>query len=204
MDEYQPSEVDPGYVGPFHSSTEDLHERNRNSSSSTREEEEKGERASHPPGSKAALVLKACARGDLAMLIAHATSPNGFVNDSVRQKACGSTLRFRIGCLSDTLTEPSSAGPMLLGCSGEEKLVMSDWRELPPHRDEDQVRLDVNRSFIYYPSSKRIGPSAHLRLSNRHSRSDRETARSAKGGSLGPDHGGPPAPSDALLFPGLP
>lgn len=27
-----------------------------------------------------------------------------------------------------------------------------DWKELPRHRDEDQVQLDVNRSFIYYPN----------------------------------------------------
>ena len=28
-----------------------------------------------------------------------------------------------------------------------------DWKELPRHRDEEQVQLDVNRSFIYYPNS---------------------------------------------------
>lgn len=33
-------------------------------------------------------------------------------------------------------------------------MVTSDWRDLPRHRDEDQVKLDVNRSFIYYPTSK--------------------------------------------------
>lgn len=27
----------------------------------------------------------------------------------------------------------------------------SSWRDLPPHRDEEQVQLDVNRSFVYYP-----------------------------------------------------
>lgn len=27
----------------------------------------------------------------------------------------------------------------------------SDWKQLPKHRDEDQVQLDVNRAFIYYP-----------------------------------------------------
>lgn len=26
------------------------------------------------------------------------------------------------------------------------------WATLPRHRDEDQVRLDVDRSFIYYPN----------------------------------------------------
>ena len=28
------------------------------------------------------------------------------------------------------------------------------WQSLPRHRDEDQVQLDVDRSFIYYPDSK--------------------------------------------------
>ena len=28
------------------------------------------------------------------------------------------------------------------------------WRSLPPHREEDQVRLDVNRSFVYYPQNE--------------------------------------------------
>ena len=27
------------------------------------------------------------------------------------------------------------------------------WHDLPPHKDENQVELDVNRSFIYYPKS---------------------------------------------------
>lgn len=28
-----------------------------------------------------------------------------------------------------------------------------DWNSLPRHRDEDQVQLDVDRSFVYYPNS---------------------------------------------------
>lgn len=30
--------------------------------------------------------------------------------------------------------------------------AVADWEQLEPHRDEDQVQLDVNRSFIYYPN----------------------------------------------------
>lgn len=69
-------------------------------------------------------------------------------------------------------------GPILLGYSPaskkagsiEEKPVENNeemtrevnWRQLPRHRDEDQVQLDVNRSFVYYP----IGMSLefHVRL----------------------------------------
>lgn len=29
---------------------------------------------------------------------------------------------------------------------------MKPWNELPRHSDEDQVQLDVNRSFVYYPA----------------------------------------------------
>ena len=29
--------------------------------------------------------------------------------------------------------------------------IFPPWKELPPHPDEDQVRLDVDRSFVYYP-----------------------------------------------------
>ena len=48
------------------------------------------------------------------------------------------------------------AGPLLLGsrvavCKTNDG--PRDWRQLPKHKDEDQVKLDVNRSFIYYPSS---------------------------------------------------
>jgi hypothetical protein len=29
---------------------------------------------------------------------------------------------------------------------------IEDWRQLPKHREEGQVELDVNRSFVYYPT----------------------------------------------------
>jgi hypothetical protein len=46
-------------------------------------------------------------------------------------------------------------GPILLGC--EQPLSTADisgtsWKALPRHRDEDQVQLDVNRAFVYYPN----------------------------------------------------
>ncbi|KAI0597450.1 rab-GTPase-TBC domain-containing protein [Biscogniauxia sp. FL1348] len=48
-------------------------------------------------------------------------------------------------------------GPVLLGFEvdklGDPVEEGSDsWRELPRHRDEDQVKLDVDRSFVYYPN----------------------------------------------------
>lgn len=49
-------------------------------------------------------------------------------------------------------------GPILLGYRSEESELVGSarsWRDLPSHKDEDQVELDVNRSFIYYPKSRR-------------------------------------------------
>ena len=49
-------------------------------------------------------------------------------------------------------------GALLLGfpnSDNDTKLKDEDfhgWKSLPTHRDEDQVRLDVERSFIYYPN----------------------------------------------------
>ena len=47
------------------------------------------------------------------------------------------------------------SGPVLLGFGGQAFELIKDrrWRDLPPHKDESQVELDVNRSFIYYPTS---------------------------------------------------
>ncbi|KAI9892869.1 MAG: hypothetical protein M1814_001028 [Vezdaea aestivalis] len=44
------------------------------------------------------------------------------------------------------------AWPILLGKLSAD--LFQDWRSLPRHRDEDQVKLDVDRSFIYYPRNQ--------------------------------------------------
>ena len=48
-------------------------------------------------------------------------------------------------------------GPILIGSEAELEVntgthSSAPWEELPPHRDEDQVQLDVNRAFVYYPN----------------------------------------------------
>ena len=35
------------------------------------------------------------------------------------------------------------------------------WEELPRHRDEDQVQLDVNRAFVYYPDRKFLSANSY-------------------------------------------
>ena len=51
-------------------------------------------------------------------------------------------------------------GPLLLGSTYDLSELpvqpnlssSGNWKDLPKHRDEDQVQLDVDRSFIYYPN----------------------------------------------------
>lgn len=46
-------------------------------------------------------------------------------------------------------------GPILLQSNrGRQHDVLAPWDELPSHPDEDQIQLDVNRSFVYYPSGQ--------------------------------------------------
>lgn len=81
-------------------------------------------------------ILAACEEPqDLDLLIRLATSTGGLINDEVRKVAW----------------------PLLLGYRSEESELNGSarsWRDLPIHKDEDQVELDVNRSFIYYPKNE--------------------------------------------------
>ncbi|KAL8830643.1 MAG: hypothetical protein Q9191_001320 [Dirinaria sp. TL-2023a] len=81
-------------------------------------------------------ILAACGKAgrDLSSLVALATTPGGLVDDEVRRIAWPVLLGFEPGVPGDIEAERRTA-----------------WRRLPRHKDEDQVELDVNRSFIYYP-----------------------------------------------------
>ena len=53
----------------------------------------------------------------------------------------------------------STKGPLMLGCQREQAHKIGpfrDWHDLPRHKDEDQVHLDVNRAFVYYPKSRSV------------------------------------------------
>jgi TBC1 domain family member 20 len=80
---------------------------------------------------KLKLILQACRDNDLDGLIELATTTDGLVNDEIRQ----------------------IAWPILLGPSNAEFKDEKEtpWEDLSPHRDEYQVQLDVDRSFVYYP-----------------------------------------------------
>ena len=107
--------------------------------------------------SKRGQVLKACNEGNRRDLVSMATSPLGLVDDEVRQKAC------RLLCPTAKWSEMKALiydpGPLLLSIpevSTEKSEGDPSWRTLLAHKDEDQVRLDVNRSFVYYPKRKKL------------------------------------------------
>ena len=111
---------------------------------------------------KAAAILQACRIHDLEALISLATSESGLVEDEVRQTAC---TCCREACRCEKTLTSIQSGPLLLGYSYEklgQPAVNEDWRRLPRHKDEDQVALDVDRSFIYYPKSKLSSPVSEV------------------------------------------
>ncbi|KAB8232229.1 hypothetical protein ETB97_001175 [Aspergillus alliaceus] len=73
-------------------------------------------------------IRRACEMRDLDALVSYATSEGGFIRDDIRQLAW----------------------PILLQSDRDPEV--GAWEDLSPHADEDQVQLDVNRSFVYYPN----------------------------------------------------
>ncbi|KAI1142113.1 hypothetical protein F5Y05DRAFT_369716 [Hypoxylon sp. FL0543] len=105
-------------------------------------EEEKQDGSSDDHQDEAALarqrarILDACKRRDIGDLQILAVSKGGFLSDAIRRQAW----------------------PVVLGTgdvaeSGEFEKASDSWRRLAPHKDEDQVKLDVDRSFVYYPNN---------------------------------------------------
>lgn len=75
-------------------------------------------------------IKEACDAADLMQLVRLANSTDGLVDDSLRCRAW----------------------PILLGYVHSDQYTSeTGWRKLPEHRDEVQVRLDVERAFGYYP-----------------------------------------------------
>ncbi|KAL3461484.1 rab-GTPase-TBC domain-containing protein [Aspergillus heterothallicus] len=75
-------------------------------------------------------IQLACDTRDLGALVSLATSEGGFLKDELRQLAW----------------------PILIQSDNDQKEdALSPEDDLLPHGDEEQVQLDVNRSFVYYP-----------------------------------------------------
>lgn len=99
---------------------------------------------------KAEGIRRAGDSRDLDALVSYAISEGGFLRDDLRQLACV----WNIPPL-DEAELMNKLGPILLQCNqGRQHEALTAWKELPQHRDEDQVQLDVNRSFVYYPDGK--------------------------------------------------
>ncbi|KAL9025850.1 MAG: hypothetical protein Q9180_007581, partial [Flavoplaca navasiana] len=111
----------------------DCHEATDDQPAADRQTTEVGEKLSALARLKSDHILDSCGEEpDIGALVRFATSPEGLVNDEVRRKVW----------------------PLLLGYKPSKKAESTEtaaWQHLPRHKDEDQVRLDVDRSFIYYP-----------------------------------------------------
>ncbi|KAM5348476.1 hypothetical protein ACJ41O_008300 [Fusarium nematophilum] len=87
-------------------------------------------------------ILEACKWKDISRLRSLAEASGGFLSDTLRRRAWPILLG---------LDAPSGSQD---DHSSSQEDALSDWKEWPRHRDEDQVQLDVNRSFIYYPNNQ--------------------------------------------------
>lgn len=96
-------------------------------------------------------ILTACRDYNLEDLSDLSASDGGFLEDEIRRAACEHVPQRR---LSSTSFDVSLPGPILLGCNLDPLATQTNWRAFERHRDEGQVELDVNRSFVYYPESE--------------------------------------------------
>lgn len=101
---------------------------------------------------KAQVILDACNRQDIDDLKALAISPGGFLSDAIRRQAwpvlLGSTTPESSSGLHPPGLPDSAYNPGSIEAAAGDR----SWKELPAHRDEHQIQLDVERSFIYYPN----------------------------------------------------
>ncbi|KAH8155352.1 uncharacterized protein LAJ45_00362 [Morchella importuna] len=96
---------------------------------------------------KASAAEEACLVGDREAIARLAISKDGLLNDKIRRKAWPILLGYDD---ADAVTQSQHGDK-----DGylEDQSNSSSWKDLPPHGDENQVQLDVNRSFIYYPTN---------------------------------------------------
>ncbi|KAK8146706.1 hypothetical protein G3M48_002683 [Beauveria asiatica] len=115
-------------------------------------DEERTPSAHHHPEKEAEVdrqkqdaIRAACHDADVSALQRLAESEGGFLTDILRQLAWPILLGLPAPRIHAGQDEP------LFESEHHVDGVSGSWKELPRHRDEDQVQLDVNRSFVYYP-----------------------------------------------------
>ncbi|CUS07077.1 unnamed protein product [Tuber aestivum] len=90
---------------------------------------------------KVEAIKEACRAGNRRAVVELATSRDGLISDGIRREAWPFLLGY------GTAYHEKGAPPTDI------PEARPSWKALPPHRDEDQVKLDVDRSFIYYPTN---------------------------------------------------
>ncbi|KAK0276048.1 GTPase-activating protein gyp8 [Friedmanniomyces endolithicus] len=96
-------------------------------------------------------ILKACRDRHLVALRDLATSEGGLIEDEIRRTACTQAIDQ---AADGSVLAKWCAGPVLLGSDSTQGAPAPDVETREKHRDEDQVQLDVNRSFVYYPEDE--------------------------------------------------
>ncbi|KAJ0117884.1 gtpase-activating protein gyp10 [Diaporthe amygdali] len=100
---------------------------------------------------KAREVIDACRRRDIESLQALAESPGGFLTDELRQQAWPVLLGLPVRFPSDEVEKSSSDRHEVVRLTASE-FIDDSWKDLKPHKEEEQVKLDVARAFVYYPN----------------------------------------------------
>ncbi|KAK6537610.1 hypothetical protein TWF694_011790 [Orbilia ellipsospora] len=100
---------------------------------------------------KAETLLALCDAKERDGIAALALSKHGLLNDEIRKKAWPLLLGYDPSVIKTELEDVKvkvEDGKIIL----KDYLGRVAYTELPPHRDEEQVELDVHRSFVYYPT----------------------------------------------------
>ncbi|PTB64022.1 hypothetical protein BBK36DRAFT_1125477 [Trichoderma citrinoviride] len=113
---------------------------------------------------KTSEILAACTWRDATRLRALAESDGGLLADSLRRAAWPILLGASPPAEEKKEVDNDNDDDDGLAYTDGSSLAADDddWRNLPRHRDEDQVQLDVNRSFVHYPSDQ-SEPELHKR-----------------------------------------
>ncbi|KAH0496546.1 hypothetical protein TgHK011_003899 [Trichoderma gracile] len=105
---------------------------------------------------KTSEILAACTWRDATRLRALAESEGGLLADSLRRAAWPILLGAAPPAdeRKHVADDDEDDNDSLAYTDGSSPAADGDWKDLPRHRDEDQVQLDVNRSFVHYPSDQ--------------------------------------------------
>jgi hypothetical protein len=138
---------------------------------------------SHDQQIRVQKIIHAAERRDWNVLADLAASPGGFIDDHIRRVVCmyGNDLEFPLSAPQLHLNPDTVIGPLVLGGDNAQSSSSGiNWRDLPKHREEGQVELDVNRSFVYYPTGKCITVLLQRPRPHRHSRSTKTNISALK------------------------